>query len=145
MTTTPWPRERPTVGAVAELSRTVLEADIDRFTAMSGDHNPLHHDARAARSSRFGEIVVHGGVTSAILHAVVAEELPGPGSVFLNVSWDFTAPVRPGDTITGRVEVTGVRADKPVTVLDCSVVRDDGTTVLTGTATCWTLDMPAWG
>ena len=87
------------------------------FTAISGDRNPLHYDDAAARASRFGEIVVQGGVTSAILNAVVAEALPGPGTVFLHVDWRFTAPVRPGDTITGRVEVTEVRADKPITTL----------------------------
>ena len=96
-------------GDHAELTRTVGPRDIELFTEISGDRNPLHYDEEAARASRFGEIVVQGGVTSAILNAVVAEELPGPGTVFLNVSWDFKAPVRPGDTITGRVEVLEVR------------------------------------
>jgi acyl dehydratase len=131
----------PAVGEAAELSRTVTTADIARFTEISGDRNPLHYDERAARASRFGEIVVQGGVTSAILNAVVAEELPGPGTVFLNVSWDFRAPVRPGDTITGRVEVLGARPDKPVTELRTTVVRDDGTLVLEGTAVTYTLDL----
>ena len=72
------------------------------FTRISGDRNPLHYDLEAAKASRFGEIVVQGGVTSAILNAVVAEKLPGPGTVFLNVNWNFIAPVRPGDAITGR-------------------------------------------
>ncbi|WP_235892805.1 MaoC/PaaZ C-terminal domain-containing protein [Mycolicibacterium hodleri] len=85
------------------------------FTEISGDRNPLHYDHAAAKASRFGEIVVQGGITSAILNAVVAERLPGPGTVFLQVSWAFKAPVRPGDTITGRVEVTATRKDKPIT------------------------------
>jgi acyl dehydratase len=83
--------------------------------------------------------VVQGGITSAILNAVVAEKLPGPGSVFLNVNWDFTAAVRPGDIITGRVEVTDVRADKPITKLRTTVTRDDGTVALEGTALCYTM------
>ena len=83
--------------------------------------------------------MVQGGITSAILNAVVAEKLPGPGSVFLNVNWDFTAPVRPGDTITGRVEVTDVRTDKPITKLRTTVTRDDGTVALEGTALCYTM------
>jgi acyl dehydratase len=129
------------VGDTAELSRQVTAEDIVRFTEISGDRNPLHYDQEAAKASRFGEIVVQGGVTSAVLNAVVAEELPGPGTVFLNVTWDFRAPVRPGDTITGRVEVTGVREDKPITELRTSVVRGDGTVVLEGTALTWTMDL----
>jgi acyl dehydratase len=135
----PWPHGSPTVGDVAELSRTVSAADIQRFTEISGDRNPLHYDLDAAKSSRFGEIVVQGGITSAILNAVVAEKLPGPGTVFLNVNWNFTAPVRPGDTITGHVEVIEVRNDKPVTKLRTTVTRDDGTVALEGTALCYTM------
>lgn len=74
---------------------------------------------------------------------MVAEKLPGPGSVFLSVSWNFTAPVRPGDVVTGRVEVTDVRTDKPITTLATRVTRDDGTVALDGTAVCWTMVMPA--
>jgi len=136
-----WPAGPPSVGDVAEMSRTVTASDIERFTQISGDRNPLHYDVDAARASRFGEIVVQGGVTSAILNAVAAERLPGPGTVFLNVNWDFTAPVRPGDTITGRIEVTEVRTDKPITKLRTTVTRDDGTVVLQGTAVCYTMAM----
>ena len=135
----PWPDGPPTVGGVAELSRTVSAADIERFTQISGDRNPLHYDLDAAKFSRFGEIVVQGGITSAILNAVVAEKLPGPGTVFLNVNWNFTAPVRPGDTITGHVEVIEVRNDKPITKLRTTVTRDDGTVALEGTAVCYTM------
>jgi acyl dehydratase len=127
------------------LSRTVGDNDIALFTDISGDRNPLHYDEAAAKASRFGEIVVQGGITSAILNAVVAEELPGPGTVFLSVSWDFKAPVRPGDTITGRVEVTEARADKPITKLKTTVTRGDGTVVLDGTAVCYTMDMSTRG
>lgn len=130
-----------TVGQTAELSRLVTSDDIVKFTDISGDNNPIHYDEGAAKASKFGEIVVQGGVTSAILNAVVAEELPGPGTVFLNVSWDFKAPVRPGDTITGRVEVLEAREDKPVTKIKTQVVRDDGTVVLDGTAVCYTMPL----
>jgi acyl dehydratase len=134
-------RRTPAVGQTAELSRTVGDNDIALFTEISGDRNPLHYDQAAAEASRFGEIVVQGGITSAILNAVVAEELPGPGTVFLNVNWAFKAPVRPGDTITGRVEVTAAREDKPITELKTTVTRDDGTVVLDGTAVCYTMDL----
>jgi len=137
----PWPRGAPVIGDRARRSRLVASEDIEAFTAISGDRNPLHYDEQAARASRFGEIVVQGGVTTAILNAVVAEDLPGPGTVFLNVSWDFRAPVRPGDTITGEVEVTDVREDKPITHLRTTVVRDDGVTAVEGTAVCYTVPM----
>src|SRR5215471_8634398 len=137
-----WTREPPRVGQKAERSRRVEPQDIRLFTEISGDRNPLHYDAAAAKASRFGEIVVQGGVTSAILNAVVAEDLPGPGTVFLHVDWSFKAPVRPGDTITGHVEVTDVRHDKPITKLRTTVTRDDGTLVLDGTAVCYTVPLP---
>jgi pimeloyl-ACP methyl ester carboxylesterase/acyl dehydratase len=139
---TAWPDGAPAAGAMAEMSRTVTDTDIALFTEISGDRNPIHYDLDAAKATRFGEIVVQGGVTSAILNAVVAEKLPGPGTVFLNVNWDFRAPVRPGDTITGRVEITGVRADKPITKLRTSVTRDDGVVAVEGTAVCYTMPLP---
>ncbi|MEW6602414.1 MAG: MaoC family dehydratase [Nitrospirota bacterium] len=134
-----WPNGVPEVGQIARRSRTVTFHDIELFTEISGDRNPLHYDEEIARATRFGGIVVQGGVTSAILNAVVAEELPGPGSVFLQVNWSFLAPVRPGDLITGMVEVTKVRNDKPITELNTSVVLSDGTLVLDGTAVCYTM------
>jgi acyl dehydratase len=140
-----WPNGAPRVGDVAELSRTVAPTDIERFTEISGDHNPLHYDIEAAKASRFGEIVVQGGVTSAILNAVVAEKLPGPGTVFLNLNLDFRAPVRPGDSITGRVEVVEVRDDKPITKLRTRVTRDDGVVALEGTAVCYTMALGTAG
>lgn len=134
-----WPDGAPEVGQRAERAREVKRRDIELFTEISGDRNPLHYDEEAARSTRFGEIVVQGGVTSAILNAVVAEDLPGPGTVFLHVDWSFKAPVRPGDTITGAVEVLEVRHDKPITKLATRVTRDDGTLVLEGSALCYTM------
>lgn len=142
--TSTWPLGKPAVGATAAISRTVSDMDIGLFTTISGDRNPLHYDSRAAESSRFGQIVVQGGITSAVLNAVVAEQLPGPGTVFLSVAWSFTAPVRPGDVIAGHVEITETRDDKPITRLNCSVTRDDGTVALSGTALCWTMPMPGW-
>ena len=80
-------------------------------------------------------------MTTAILNAVVAERLPGPGTVFLNVNWSFLAPVRPGDEITGTVEVLEVRDDKPITRLRTTVTRHDGTVVLDGTAVRYTTSL----
>jgi len=140
---TAWTRDVPRVGHKAERSRKVEPGDIELFTRISGDRNPLHYDVAAAKASRFGEIVVQGGITSAILNAVVAEDLPGPGTVFLQVDWKFIAPVRPGDTITGSVEVVEVREDKPITKLKTSVRRQDGVVVLEGTAVCYTMALVA--
>lgn len=136
-----WPRGAPRVGERAERSRPISARDIELFTEISGDRNPLHYDEDLAKQSRFGQIVVQGGVTSAILNAVVAEDLPGPGTVFLHVDWSFQAPVRPGDEITGKVEVLEVRHDKPITKLRTEVIRDDGTVVLRGTALCYTMPL----
>ena len=136
-----WPKGAPVVGQRAERSRVVGAQDIELFTAISGDRNPLHYDAERATRTRFGGIVVQGGITSAILNAVVAEDLPGPGTVFLNVNWNFKAAVRPGDTITGQVEITRVRHDKPITELVTRVVRGDGIVALEGTAVCYTIAM----
>jgi acyl dehydratase len=133
-----WPRGAPQPGQRAERTRRVDSGDIARFTEITGDRNPLHYDAAAAAASPFGEIIVQGGITSGILNAVVAEDLPGPGTVFLNVDWDFKAPVRPGDEITGAVEVVEARSDKPITKLRTTVTRGDGVVVLEGTAVCYT-------
>jgi acyl dehydratase len=126
------------VGQRAQRTRVVQERDIELFTELSGDRNPLHYDEAVAARSRFGGIIVQGGVTSGLLNAVVAEDLPGPGSVFLHVDWSFRAPVRPGDEITAEVEVLEARADKPLTKLRTTITNGDGTVVLEGEALVWT-------
>ena len=128
----------PTVGDTASRTRRVRAEDIELFTELTGDRNPLHYDAGAAERSRFGRIIVQGGVTSGLLNAVVAEDLPGPGSVFLHVDWSFKAPVAPGDEITAEVEVLEAREDKPITKLRTTVSNQEGTVVLDGTALVWT-------
>jgi acyl dehydratase len=138
-----WPRGIPQVGQKAQRSRAVTTRDIELFTEISGDQNPLHYDEELAKSTRFGGIVVQGGITSAILNAVVAEDLPGPGTVFLQVNWNFKAPVRPGDTIIGEVEVVKVREDKPITELLTRVMLADGSVVLDGSAVCYTMPLPS--
>ncbi|HEY7149196.1 MAG TPA: MaoC family dehydratase [Gaiellaceae bacterium] len=125
------------VGERARRTRTISPRDIELFTELTGDRNPLHYDEALARASRFGGIIVQGGVTSGLLNAVVAEDLPGPGSVFLNVDWNFRAPVRPGDEITAEVEVLEARADKPITTLRTTITNQDGVVVLDGKALVW--------
>lgn len=137
-----WPGGVPAAGDTATMQREVTTRDIELFTQISGDLNPLHYDVAYATASPFGGIVVQGGVSSAILNAVVAQHLPGPGSVFLNLTLDFRAPVRPGDIITGRIELTRVRDDKPITECTVSVTRDDGVVAVEGTAVTWTMPPP---
>jgi acyl dehydratase len=128
----------PEVGQTARRTRRVQARDIELFTELTGDRNPLHYDAEAAARSRFGGLIVQGGVTTGLLNAVVAEDLPGPGSVFLHVDWSFKAPVRPGEEITAEVEVVEVREDKPITRLRTTITNQDGTIVLDGNALVWT-------
>jgi acyl dehydratase len=125
------------VGERAQRTREVTGRDIELFTELTGDRNPLHYDEELAAGSRFGGIIVQGGVTSGLLNAVVADDLPGPGSVFLHVDWSFRAPVRPGDTITAEVEVVEVRPDKPITKLRTTITNQEGTVVLDGEALVW--------
>jgi acyl dehydratase len=127
----------PQIGALVRRTRTVTHRDIELFTEITGDRNPIHYDDELARASRFGGIVVQGGVTTGLLNALVAEQLPGPGSVFLEVAWRFLAPVRPGDEITAEATVTEVREDKPVTTLATRITNQDGVVVLDGTAVVW--------
>jgi acyl dehydratase len=122
------------VGQTARRSRRISTRDIELFTELTGDRNPVHYDADVAARSRFGGIIVQGGVTSGLLNALVAEDLPGPGSVFLHVDWNFHAPVRPGDEITAEAEVLSVREDKPICTLRTTITNQDGTVVLDGTA-----------
>jgi acyl dehydratase len=125
-------------GQRASRTRTVTQRDIELFTEMTGDRNPLHYDESIAAMTRFGGIIVQGGVTSGLLNAVVAEDLPGPGSVFLHTDWSFKAPVRPGDEITAEVEVIERRPDKPITKLRTTVTNQDEVVVLDGTALVYT-------
>jgi acyl dehydratase len=122
------------IGQKARRTRQVTKRDIELFTELTGDRNPLHYDASAAERSRFGGIIVQGGVTSGLLNALVAEDLPGPGSVFLHVDWSFRAPVRPGDEITAEAEVIALRDDKPICTLRTTITNQDDTVVLDGTA-----------
>jgi acyl dehydratase len=132
----------PEEGAVAERKKAVTEKDIELFSEMSGDYNPLHTDLAAAQASRFGGLIVQGGVTTGILNAVVAEDLPGPGSVFLSVEWKFAKPVYVGDTITGRVEVLTVREDKPFCTIRTTVENQDGEVCVSGEAVTYTAALP---
>ena len=128
-----------TSGQRATRSLTVTADHVRTYAELSGDYNPLHFDEAFAAGTKFGRLVVQGWLTTGLLHALAAMDLPGPGSVFLSQNWKFTAPVFIGDTITAEAEVLSVHATKPVTELRVQVTRGDGTTVLEGVAWCFTL------
>jgi acyl dehydratase len=126
------------VGDKASRTITVTAEHVDSYAAITGDKNPLHFDEAFAAKTKFGRLVVQGGLTTGLLHALVAMDLPGPGTVFLSQEWRFTAPVFIDDTITANAEVLSVHDTKPVTQLSISVVREDGELVLEGEAWCYT-------
>ena len=126
----------PTVGQKAHRSLHLTADHVRQYAEISGDRNPLHFDEQFAKSTKFGRLVVQGGLTTGLLHALVAMDLPGPGTVFLSQNWKFTAPVFVGDTITAEATVLSVHPSKPVTQLAVKVWRDGGETVLEGEAWC---------
>lgn len=127
-----------TVGQKAQRSLELTPLHVQAYAEITGDYNPLHFDPQFAAGTKFGKLVVQGGLTTGLLHALVATDLPGPGSVFLSQNWQFTAPVYIGDTITADAEVLSVHETKPVTHLKVRVTRQTGETVLEGEAWCYT-------
>jgi acyl dehydratase len=130
---------RTSVGQRATWTRTFGPEEVEAFAAITGDRNPLHFDPAFAAATRLGRLVVQGGLTTGLFNALVAMELPGPGSVFLHQEWDYPAPVHVGDTVTAEAEVIEARSDKPITRLRCVARRDDGTVVLTGECLVYTM------
>jgi acyl dehydratase len=128
----------PDEGEAAERSKTVGMRDIELFTEITGDRNPLHYDEAAARGSVFKGLIVQGGVSTGVLNAIVAEALPGPGTVFLAMDLRFVKAVYVSDTITGRVEVLTVRRDKPICTVAVSVRNQKGEVCVEGKATTYT-------
>ncbi len=125
------------IGQKATRSLTLTSEHVRLYSEITGDRNPLHFDEDFVAATRFGRLVVQGGLTTGLLHALVAEDLPGPGTVFLSQNWKFTAPVYIGDTITAEAVVLSVHSSKPVSQLGIRVWRQDGETVLEGEAWCY--------
>lgn len=129
-------------GQKAIRALTLTADHVRTFAGLTGDYNPLHFDEDFAAGTPFGRLVVQGGLTTGLLHALVAMDMPGPGTVFLSQDWKFTAPVFIGDTITAEAEVISVHDTKPVCRLAITVVRQDGEQVLDGEAWCYTFAPP---
>jgi len=124
------------VGQRARRSKTVTARDVELYAEITEDRNPLHFDADFAARTRFGRLVAQGGITSGMLNALVAMDLPGPGTVFMSQTLRYLAPTYLGDTLTAEVEVLAVKPDKPVCQLKATITNQDGTVVLEGE--CWT-------
>src|ERR1044071_10119719 len=123
------------VGDSAEITKKIEQSDIDAFASVTGDHNPVHVDEEFAEATRFGKRIAHGMLTASLISAVLANKLPGAGSVYLGQTLQFVAPVFPGDEITARVTVKEIREDKPIVKLEtiCANQRDE--IVIRGEAT----------
>ena len=128
----------PIVGQKTSRTLTLSAEEVRKYAEITGDYNPLHFDEEFVANTPFKNLVAQGGLTTGLLHALVAMDMPGPGTVFLNQNWQFTAPVFIGDTITAEAEVMKVHTTKPVTTLKIQVIRQTGETVLEGEAVCYT-------
>jgi len=123
------------IGDSAEMTKTIEQADIEAFADLTGDHNPVHVDEEFAKTTRFGRRIAHGMLTASLISAVLANKLPGEGSIYLGQTLQFVAPVFPGDTITARVTVKEIREGTPVIKLETVCMNQHDDLVLRGEAT----------
>jgi len=122
------------VGQQASRELTVSNDMVRAYAEITGDYNPLHFDREFAARTRFGRLMAQGGIATGLLHALVAMDLPGPGSVFVRQSWNFPAPVFIGDTIRAEATVTSVRTKRHMCEMDFVVRNQGGEVVLQGDA-----------
>ena len=123
------------VGDSAEITKRIEQSDVEAFAEVTGDRNPVHLDEAFAQTTRFGRRIAHGMLTASLISAVLANKLPGEGSVYLGQTLQFVAPVFPGDEVTARVTVKEIREDKPIVKLETICVNQRGETVIRGEAT----------
>ena len=128
------------VGDTAWLTRTVTDADIRAFAELSTDHNPIHLDDDYAATTRFGRRIAHGMFGASLISAVIGNDLPGTGSIYLSQTLKFLAPVFVGDTLTARVVVAKVRDDKPIVKLETVCLNQRDEIVIRGEATVLATD-----
>ena len=123
------------VGDSAEITKKLEQSDVDAFARVTGDHNPVHVDEEFAKTTPFGKRIAHGMLTASLISAVLANKLPGEGSVYLGQTLQFVAPVFPGDEITARVVIKAIREDKPIVKLETICVNQRDEVVIRGEAT----------
>lgn len=123
-----------TEGDTASVTRTIGAADVEAYAEITGDTNPVHLDEEYARTTRFGRRIAHGMLSAGLISAVLANKLPGPGTIYLGQTLKFTAPVYLGDTITATVTVTAYDPDKRRMTLATVCINQNGDEVITGEA-----------
>lgn len=121
-------------GQTFSRTRTITAEAIAQFAQASGDNNPVHLDEAFAVTTPFGRRVAHGMLTASLISAILGNDLPGPGSIYLSQTVKFKAPVFVDDTITATVEVTAYREDKRIVTLRTTCINQAGTLVLEGEA-----------
>jgi 3-hydroxybutyryl-CoA dehydratase len=121
-------------GDKASRTTTVTDEMIRSFAGLTGDTNPVHLDDSYAATTRFGKRIAHGMIAAGLISATLANDLPGPGTVYLSQTLQFKAPVYPGDTITTTVQVKSARPDKPIVTLDTICTNQENVVVLQGEA-----------
>jgi acyl dehydratase len=132
------------IGQRARRTQTVTAREVELYAQITGDRNPLHFDAAFAARTRFGRLVAQGGIAAGMLNALVAMDLPGPGTVFMSQALKYLAPAYLGDTLTAEVEVLALKPDKPVCQLRAVIINQHGETLVEGE--CWTYTLlPAGG
>ena len=119
-------------GDTATFSKTITDDDIRAFAELTGDHNPVHLDDEYAAATRFGRRIAHGMLGASLISATLARQRPG--TVYLSQTLKFIAPVFPGDTLTVRVTVKEIRADKPIATMETNCYKQDGSLVIKGEA-----------
>ncbi len=120
------------VGQKAQRSMTVTQEAVDAYAAITGDYNPLHFDEEFTSKTRFRRLMAQGGIAVGLIHALVAMDIPGPGTVFIRQEWQFTAPVYIDDTITAEATVVEVMPEKSRAKIDFIVTTQEGIEVLNG-------------
>lgn len=123
------------IGQKASVQKTFTAADVTAFAGISLDVNPIHMSDKYAESTVFGKRIVHGILTSGLISAVLANKLPGPGTIYLGQELRFTRPVYLGDDITAEVEIVELREDKKIVKLNTTCYNQDGKVVISGLAT----------
>jgi 3-hydroxybutyryl-CoA dehydratase len=121
-------------GDKASRTQTISDEMIRSFANLTGDTNPVHLNDAYAAGTRFRRRIAHGMIAAGLISATLANDLPGPGTVYLSQSLQFKAPVYPGDTVTATVEVNHVRSDKPIVTLNTICTNQDNKVVLEGEA-----------
>jgi 3-hydroxybutyryl-CoA dehydratase len=123
-----------TIGMTASRTKTITDADIRAFAQASGDTNSIHLDDAYAAESRFGRRIAHGMLTASVISAILGNDLPGPGTIYLAQDLKFKAPVFIDDTITATVELIAYREDKRIATFRTTVTNGDGVLALEGEA-----------